>query len=148
MKTRILPLLLILLTSIATNSCREMPHNGHLSGQWQVLTIDHPDGTSTDPEGTIYYCFYRHVCQLTNTDLARITANCFYNDKDATIWLEFPYNNITDLYQWGLIESGSAVDPDEPVENDHVVVLKINHLSSSRLSFTVPGGNTLTLRKY
>ena len=51
--------------ALFATSCRELAQNGDFSGQWQILSIEYPDGTTIDPEGTRYYCIYRDVAQLT-----------------------------------------------------------------------------------
>lgn len=149
MKTRLLNLLLITLAALAASSCRELSQDGDLAGQWQILTIEHPDGTVTNPEGHNYYCFYRNVCQLTNTNTTRITANMVYNESGATITLDFPYESIANLKPWGITQAGSALTPDvAPDPDTKTITLKINHLTSSRLTMTAPGGNVITCRKY
>lgn len=149
MKTRLFNLFLIILATVASmTSCRELAQNGDLSGQWQILSIDHTDGTATDPEGKAYYCFYRNVAQLTNTNTTRVTANMVYDEKARTITLQFPYNSPAQLNQWGITQAGSALDPDAEPTDPTAVTILINHLSASRLVMTLPGGNTVTCRKY
>ena len=149
MKTRLFNFLLIILAIVApATSCRELAQNGDLSGQWQIRSIDHPDGTSTDPDGYNYYCFYRNVAQLTNTNTTCVSANMVYNEKASTITLQFPYEKIENLKAWGITQPGSALNPEEPANDPSTVTLVINHLSASRLVMTAPGGNVITCRKY
>lgn len=141
MKRLLFQLMLIVASSISFSGCRELAQNGDLSGQWQITAIDLKDGTSVDPEGNYYYCFYRNVCQLTNTNTTRITANMVYDEKAATITLEFPRDNLSTLSGWGLSEAD--IDPETST-----IRISVNSLSSSRLVMTTPAGTTISCRKY
>lgn len=133
--------LVIMMMAIAMQSCRELAQDGDLSGQWQITSIDYADGTSTDPQGKYYYCFYRDVAQLTSIYTTRITANMIYDRDAATITLHFPYDEVATLSSWGI------TSPDAPTP-DATVMLTINHLTSSRLIMTTPTGATISCRKY
>lgn len=62
MKTlyKIIALTFIAVTSLLTTGCNDRPTNGKLDHQWQIMTIEYPDGTVQQPE-KLYYCFYREV---------------------------------------------------------------------------------------
>lgn len=137
----LLHVMLIVAIVAGFSGCRELAQNGNLSGQWQITSIDFADGTTVDPEGKYYYCFYRNVCQLTNTNTTRITANMAYDEKDATITLEFPRDNLSTLSGWGLSEAD--IDPETST-----IRISVNTLSSSRLVMTTPAGTTISCRKY
>lgn len=141
MKRLLFQLMLIVASSISFSGCRELAQNGDLSGQWQITAIDLKDGTSVDPEGNYYYCFYRNVCQLTNTNTTRITANMVYDEKAATITLEFPRDNPSTLSGWGLSEADLDTETS-------TIRIAVNSLSSSRLIMTTPAGTTISCRKY
>lgn len=141
MKRLLIQLMLIVASSISFSSCRELAQNGDLSGQWQITAIDLKDGTSVDPEGNYYYCFYRNVCQLTNTNTTRVTANMVYDEKAATITLEFPRDNVARLGQWGL--SADDLDPETST-----VRIAVKSLNASRLIMQTPAGTTISCRKY
>lgn len=139
---KIINLFIIMLSLTVVAGCRELDHNGDLEGQWQITAIDYADGSSVDPAGEYYYCFYRHVCQLTNIWTTRLTANMVYNKTEATIALQFPRDNPASLTKWGL----SVADFTE--SDPTMVRLSVNTLNSSRLIMTTPTGTILTLRKY
>lgn len=87
------------LVSIAT-SCRKMPENGDLDGQWQVTSIEYvADGTVVYPKG-IYYCLFRSVVNLTSREHATQSGNLHYQDKKLT--LSMPYSTTEKLAPWGI----------------------------------------------
>ena len=82
MKTlyKIIVLTLIAATGLLAAGCRDCPTNGKLDNQWQIMTIEYPDGTVQQPQ-KLYYCFYRDIVQLTTggvvatANLARVLSN-------------------------------------------------------------------------
>ena len=149
MKSRLIYLILSLVALMAAPSCRELAQDGDLAGQWQILTVEHPDGSVTNPEVHYYYCFYRDVAQLTNTNTTRITASMVYDEDQRFMSLTFPYEPIAYLAPWGISQTGSAFAPDAtPDPESKTVTFKISYLSSKKLVMTAPGGNVITCRKY
>lgn len=87
------------LVSIAT-SCRKMPEDGDLDGQWQVMSIEYvADGTVVNPKG-IYYCLFRSVVNLTSREHATQAGNLHYHDRKLT--LSMPYSTPDKLAPWGI----------------------------------------------
>lgn len=87
--------LIIALASIVTmltlGGCNQTTHNGHLDGQWQIMTIEERStGAVTVPDHGEYMCFYLDVLQLTDKG-ARETANMDYDKKAGTLVFDFPY---------------------------------------------------------
>lgn len=137
-------LTVISLAAVMSSSCRELAQNGDFSGQWQVLSIDYPDGTTIDPEGTRYYCIYRDVAQLTAPGGTRLTGNLAYDEDAGKFSIQFPHEQPQRLASWG-ITFGSDIDPEQ---DGCTAQFTINSLSSSRLIMTTETGNVITCRKY
>lgn len=140
---RTLSIITIVLTALGTTSCRELALNDDLDAQWQIMSIDYPDGTQI---GAVpyYYCFYRHTANLTTPDKYPITANLTYEGNDLT--LEFPYVDYpSQLAPWGITMPD---DMTEPVEEGYTIHYTVNHLSSKKLVMTTDLGVTITCRKF
>lgn len=125
-------------------SCRELAQNGDFSGQWQIMTIEYPDGTTVDPEGTRYYCFYRDVAQLTATGDTRISGNLAYDEDARTFAIEFPYDSPVNLKPWGI----TFPDTTDPNAKGFTAHFTINVLTSERLVMTTEEGAVITCRKW
>lgn len=140
--TRILSIIIITIATMGSTSCRELALNGDLDAQWQVMTLDYPDGTQSAP-GQYYYCFYRHTANLTTPGLYPITANLTYDGDDLT--LEFPYvSSPTQLAPWGITVPDDATKP----QGGWIIHYTVNHLSSKKLVMTTDLGITITCRKF
>lgn len=131
-----------MIAALSTTSCRKLALHGDFSGQWQILTIDYPDGTHEEPQGEYYYCFYRDVAQLTNISGIRIVANLAYND-DAFV-LQFPYERAGRLAPWGI----TCPDTVDPGMLGYSAGFTIDKLTSKRMVMTTDMGVTITCRKY
>lgn len=145
MKKLMLALLLCVGLSGLTSSCRDLPLIGDLAGQWQILTLEYPDGTvtPTTPEKYYYYCFYRHTAQLFYYGLSHgHTANMDYDNPDIT--LEFPYMTGNELANWG-ITVPEGTDGTVKGWTQHYVIEK---LDDERLVLRTDQGVTITMRRY
>lgn len=80
-------------------SCRKAPINGDLDAQWQVMSVNYADGTTTDPDGSLYICISLHTLQLRGKGL--YTANMAYDSEAGVITLDFPLAKDADLRPWG-----------------------------------------------
>lgn len=140
----IMMLSLAVATILPSTSCRELAQNGDFSGQWQVLSMDYPDGTTVDPEGTRYYCFYRDVAQLTSQGALRVTGNLVYDEAGRKFSIEFPYEYAVNLAPWG-ITLPEGVDP---MTQGYVAHFTIQTLTESRLVMTTDQGVVITCRKF
>lgn len=80
-------------------SCRKMPENGDLDGQWQIMSIEYNDGTMSNPKG-MYYCLFRSVVNLTSRTHATQSGNLHYKDRKLT--LSMPYSTAAMLEPWGM----------------------------------------------
>lgn len=129
---------------ISASGCRELAQNGDFSGQWQIVTIEYPDGNAVNPEGTRYYCIYRDVAQLTGPNDIRITGNLAYDESARSFSIEFPYEEAQYLAPWG-IEFPASVAPDT---KGTIVKYTINVLTSERLVMTTEFGAVITCRKW
>ncbi len=126
--------------TLGVMSCREVPTNWDLDYQWQVMTVEYPDGTVLEPE-QCYYCFYRHTAQLRKADGGAFTAN-MTEDGDV-ITLEFPHSNPKLMKDWGILP------PDDAPTTHWLQTYTINKLSSSRLVMTTAdNGVVITCRKF
>lgn len=139
----ILFLSLTFFAAFSATSCRELAQNGEFSGQWQVLSIDYPDGTTVDPEGTRYYCIYRDVAQLTAPGNIRITGNLAYDEDNKRFSIQFPYEEVMDLAPWGI----TAPEGVDPYMLGYTADFTIQTLTSSSLVMTTRGV-VITCRKF
>lgn len=145
MKIRLLiSMLLALLCAGASTSCRELSQIGDLAGQWQVLSIDYPDGTTVDPQGAVFYNFYRDVAQLRDNDGGRSTASMAYDEQASKMTLHFPYSSPYALAQWGI----TCPDPELEAVKDFTISFDIKTLTSDRLVITSQYGVTISMRKF
>lgn len=131
-------------TLIFSSCFQELALNGDFSGQWQVLSMDYPDGTRVDPEGTRYYCIYRDVAQLTNPEGVMVTGSLVYDEDAMQFSIQFPYESASGLARWG-ITFPDTVDPNAKGMTVH---FSINHLSSEKLIMTTEMGVVITCRKW
>lgn len=135
-------LLCLIIAALGSTSCRKLALHGDFSGQWQILTIDYPDGTHVEPQGEYYYCFYRDVAQLTDLNNTRIVANMTYTDDEFV--LQFPYEIVERLAPWGII----CPDTVDPETKGYSATFTIDRLTSKRLVMTTDMGVTIACRKY
>ncbi len=91
--------LLAAITLLLPAGCGKMPINGALDANWQITSIHYNDGTTSDPDGTLYICISLHTFQLRGTGLH--TANMVYDEKAGTISLDFPISKAENLLPWG-----------------------------------------------
>lgn len=141
---KILLLLLILCGMPALNSCRDLPLHGEFSGHWQIMTIDYPDGTTVEPHGTRYYCFYRSVAQLTAPGFVRVTGNLACNGERFTIQILNSKDSPEFMYPWGITVPQGVTE----LPADFVVGYTINHLSEEKLVMTTDMGVVISCRKF
>ena len=116
---------------------------GELRGQWQLLTIEYPDGTVTPPRPDDirrYISFDRNVIQLTSTDeetlnFYKLAGSVSGETPDLTF--NFPYSDDADgrriISLWGF-----DVNP---------VGVYVMTLNDNRLIIKA-GDNILTLRRF
>lgn len=133
--TRILRVIIPLLLLPFLFSCAHYHNiNGHLDGQWQLMTIDMPDGTQTTPN-SVYYCIAMHTMNLTSPYHGTETANMAYDKDSGTLNLEFPYAG--NLSFWGLPEAPCSV------------TFKIMELNKQHLMMRLEtDGKIFTFRKF
>ena len=142
MKTlyKIIALTFIAVKSLLTTGCNDRPTNGKLDHQWQIMTIEYPDGTVQQPE-KLYYCFYREVMQLTS---GGVVATAHLTQKGSTLTMEFPYSTADELTRWGL-----TLAPGEPTNvAGPVYTVEIDHLSDRTLRMVTSQGVTISCRKF
>ena len=142
MKTlyKIIALTFIAVTSLLTTGCNDRPTNGKLDHQWQIMTIEYPDGTVQQPE-KLYYCFYREVMQLTS---GGVVATAHLTQKGSTLTMEFPYSTADELTRWGLtLAPGAPTNVAGPV-----YTVEIDHLSDRTLRMVTSQGVTISCRKF
>jgi hypothetical protein len=130
--------------ALFATSCRELAQNGDFSGQWQILSIEYPDGTTIDPEGTRYYCIYRDVAQLTAPGGTRVTGNLSYDEDAGTFSIQFPGNSPSYLKDWGITFPDDISDEQQEL----TARFTINDLTSKRLVMTTDMGVVITCRKF
>lgn len=135
---------LVFVAVIVASSCRELAQNGDFSGQWQVLTIEYPDGTTENVQGKRYYRVYRDVLQLAAPGGTVVTANLVYDEAAAVFSAQFPYTTPADVASWGI----GCPDGTDPSAKGFTARFSINKLSASQLVFTGETGIVVTCRKF
>ena len=134
-------LMAMLFVGLLATGCRDLPTNGKLDNQWQILTIEYPDGHTDNPEGTLYYCFYRDIVQLTH---GGVVATANLSQEGSTLTMQFPYSTASQLTPWGLtVADGEPTNVKGPV-----YTVKIDHLSDRTLQMTTSLGVSITCRRY
>lgn len=134
MKT-ILSILCGLILALTITACNEGPINGHLDGQWQIMTVDYPDGSSLAPD-RYYFCFYRHTANLTHYGETSLPANLVYNEASRSLSLSLPSDHDW-LGGWGI-----------PRHTPTTLHFQIVSLSRKSLIMTLDTTATFTLRKF
>lgn len=148
MKNIINKILLLVAIVASLSSCREMQQHGDFSGQWQVLTIEYPDGMVKDVQGEIYYNFQRNLCQLTMpqepnaVSQKRVTGVLDYHESWFTV--DFRLSNYTELEPFGIIAPEGA----DMNKLGVIVRYNIDSFSSERMVMTTDCGTILTCRKF
>lgn len=141
MKNILMAALIVALVVLSTAACRELPTNGKLDNQWQILTIEYPDNRVENPEGTLYYCFYRDIVQLTR---GAVVATANLSQEGSTLTMQFPYSTASQLTPWGLtVADGEPTNAKGPV-----YTVNIDHLSDRTLQMTTSRGVRITCRRY
>lgn len=131
---KILSLIIPALLVFVLAGCHYHNINGDLDGQWQLMSVDLPDGTQQTPQ-QVYYCFFMHTANVTSTSQGSAVANMTYDKHARTLALEFPYKGT--LSPWGL--------PDAPC----TVKFTINKINRKHLVMTLDGTEAvMTLRKF
>lgn len=92
-------ILLAVILAVSASSCRKMPENGDLDGQWQMRHVTYADGTGHDVTG-MYYCMFRSVINLTSRTIGMQSGNLSCHDK--TLYLSFPYSTPDNLLPWAI----------------------------------------------
>lgn len=118
--------------ALTFSGCNKAPMNGHLDGQWQLMTVETPSRTVSLTSGR-YYCFYRHVANLRP---GGPSANLYYDETDKILTLEFPYPN-SDLRTYEI-----------PHSTPYTCEFKVIKLSRKQLVMTLDDSLTYTFRKF
>lgn len=111
----------LILALCVSAGCRKAPINGDLDGQWQVMTIDFADGTSSQPD-RVYYAIYLHTVQLHAVSGSGATGNMTYDRDASTLYFDFPYAAPGTLKRYGI--SGSSVKFDILKLTSKILVLQ------------------------
>ena len=131
------------LFAILIGACEKSNNMGELRGQWQLISIQYPDGsvTSPGPEGVRrYLSMDLHVVQLTSTDNSdlnfyKVAGDVSGETPDLTFY--FPYSEDQQgrdvLSLWGI--------------DDNPARVTVSTLDHNRLVMRV-GNNILTLRRF
>lgn len=148
---RILTYLTIAILAVSFSSCRKLAEHGSFSGQWQVLSIDYPDGTVVDsPSHDLYYRFYRDVATVFNRKTHfGATGNILdYREKES-FTLQFPYKaKLSQFATLGMTDPDATIDPENDEVEGYTVSFTIRKQDSQTLIMTTQYGVTLTCRKF
>ena len=135
----ILPVVLLCVSAL--QGCEKSNEMGKLRGQWQLLTIEYPDGevvTVDNPRR--YIVFDQWIVQLTSTDDDTMFTGYWtgtVTGTDPDYVFDFPYDkdesNLERIAPWGI--------------DDWHVAVHVSTLDSKRLVMKA-GDNTLTLRRF
>lgn len=131
-------LLLLLLTF---TSCSKDNSMGQLRGQWQIMTIEHPDGEIEKPAAPrLYISFDQNILQLTSSDdLENFNAKYIgqVTGESPNLTFSFPayigQDKLSFIMRWGIESDPAAV--------------KVENLTGNAMTLKV-GSNILTLRKF
>ena len=120
--------------------CADRPTNGHLDGQWQLMTVERPDSPVLIVDQS-YYCFYRHTAMLRRYDAAtsrttEVAANLVYDSDTDSLTLHCPYGGSW-LGHWGIGHS-----------TPYTFGFKVIHLSRKSLVMLYRDSAVFTLRKF
>lgn len=133
--SRILAPAIAAITIAATSACREAPINGHLDGQWQIMSVEYSDGQTLAPD-RYYFCFYRHTANLTHYGETHLGANISYTPESKSLIIDIPAPN-----EW---LGGWGINRHSPTSLDFQIV----SLSRKHLIMTLDSTATFTLRKF
>lgn len=114
-------------------SCQEGPINGHLDGQWQIMTVEFTSGRVITPD-RYYFDFYRHTATLTHYGETSYSANLTVTSDSVKIFV--PWEGLW-LGFWG-IEHASP----------YLIEYKVIELNRKRLVMLWEDSVTFTLRKF
>lgn len=131
MKSKLIVAIMLLLAAVSFSSCRKAAINGDLDGQWQLMTIDEPDGSVVAPQRT-YYCLYLHTVNLIYPG-GMVPGNMTYEEKARKLTIEFPTVDLTKLAPLGIVSNP--------------VVFDIRQLSHQNMVLEADG-KVLTFRKF
>ena len=89
MKKTIYFLSLMLLSLSMLACCGKASHNGHVDGNWEIMSIENrQDGTVTVPDQH-FIALYLHVVNLFPNG---ISGNMHYSKHEQKISMDFPYS--------------------------------------------------------
>ncbi len=138
MKTLGVKIIYIVLVSLVAGlltGCRNMPINGDIDGQWQVMDV-YPAPQEEIIKERLYYCFSLHICQLSAYDLGVWRSGKLIYDKEF-LYLDFPDSNSPEaaatLKQFGIYNN--------PVK------FQVEYLDKNKLILK-DGDVTVSLRKF
>lgn len=122
-------------------SCSKDNKMGALRGQWQILTIEYPDGNTISPESPcLYISFDQNLLQLTSSDdLEGFNPRYIGQVTGETPDLTFSFpaytgqDKLSVISRWG-------------IESDPVAV-SVEEIKGGSMTLKV-GQNILTLRKF
>lgn len=92
------PFLSIVLASLLLammQSCRVAPQNGSFDAQWRLDKIVAADGSETPTPQYVYFCFWRHTCNINNTAGGSAAGNIVYVE-DESVTIDLPHLTSTD----------------------------------------------------
>lgn len=131
---RLLIALTISILALAAASCHYRNINDDLDGQWQLMTITEPDGSTLRVQSS-YLAIFMHTASVRSSHTRGTTGNLSYDKEAGKFSIEFPRE--AHLAIWGI--------PDSPVTVDFTIL----QLTSEHLEVRVENnGNVLSLRKF
>ncbi len=130
---RILLLIAVAIAIAAAPGCNEAPLNGHLDGQWQIMTVEFPSGRVIRPD-RYYFDFYRHTATLTHYGETSYSANLTVTDDSVKIFI--PWDHLW-LGEWGIER-----------HTPYMIEYKVIDLSRKRLVMLWEDSVTFNFRKF
>lgn len=115
----IIAAIMILAAAAFTESCNYRSINGDIDGQWQLMTIDEPDGTQKSMN-SVYYGFGMHVVNLRGP--GNTAGNLTYDKKTDKLTINVPREY--DCAAWGLPKAPFTVTFDVVKLNSKHLVMK------------------------
>lgn len=131
----ILLTLIIAFPAIIDTSCQKSPINGYLDGQWQIMSVEPETEAPSGFDTRLYYCFSRHVCQLSIPGKVWITGNMSLSENSLTISFpqELSEGDYDALKQYGITSNPTTFLIEK--KDNKAILLKSTDF-------------TVTLRKY
>ena len=152
MKNRniIIRIALVVALFATTGSCDKVPINGPLDGQWQLMSIETPEGSRQTKTHRTYLCFQLHLSQWFRPGKSNIYAH-FTHQGDSIHFYDFAHASAQrkegDNDEWVTPEEMAAGLMDDWGLHSTDITYHVGELNHSRLVLE-RADTVLTFRKF